>query len=164
MPRISLGQLGAGFTQAYKINDGGQVVGISGAKAFLWTPGGTNGVLSNPQMQSLQPASGVQQSKAFSINNSGLVVGMGIYSSTTEYFGFAWDSASGWRDLNSVSNKPANCQLQIARGCNNRTLNGVPAAQIVVSGYVTVTKTTIVRNKKTTTTTQEQHGFLLTPQ
>ena len=163
MPRIALGQLGAGPTQAYKINDGGQVVGVSSTMAFLWTPGGTNGVLANPQMQNLQPASGVQQSKAFSVNNSGLVVGGAIYSSNTEYFGFSWNSAYGWYDLNSVSTRPANCQLQIARGCNNRTVNGLPAAQIVVSGYVKVTTTTIVRNKTTTTTTNEAHGFLLTP-
>jgi len=159
MPRISLGQLGEGFTQANKINDGGQVVGISSAKAFLWTPGATNGVPSNPQMQSLQPTSGVQQSKAFSINNSGLVVGVGVYSSNVAYFGFVWDSVNGWRDLNNLSGKPANWQLQFARNCNNRTVNGVAAAQIVASGSVTVTTT--VKNKKTTS--QEAHGFLMTP-
>jgi len=64
-----------------------------------------------------------------------------------------------------VSNKPARSQLQIARGCNNRTtVNGIPSAQIVVSGYLAVTTTTIVGKKKTTKTVNEPRGFLLTPQ
>ena len=159
-----LGHLGMASTQAWAINDLGQVVGISDISAFLWTPGGTDGVASNPQMRNLHPATGVQTSKAFDINNSGLVVGVGIYSPNGAYFGFSWERTTGWRDLNKVSIKPANWQLQFARGCNDRTVNGLPSAQIISSGYIAVTTTVIVRKKKTTTTKNEPHGFLLTPQ
>lgn len=162
-PTIPIGHLDVTSTQAFGINDAGQVVGISSNKAFLWTPGGTDGVASNPQMKNLQPATGVQPSKAFSINNAGLVVGVGIYSSNSTYFGFSWDSTNGWRDLNKVSSKPANWQLQIARGCNNRPLvNGLSTAQIVASGYIAITTTSGAGKKKTTK--NEPHGFLLTPQ
>jgi probable HAF family extracellular repeat protein len=58
---IDLGTLGGGpntFSVATALNDQGQVVGTAkdaqiGFHAFLWTPGGTNGVASNPQMQDL---------------------------------------------------------------------------------------------------------------
>ena len=162
---IPVGHLDFANTQAFSINDAGQVVGISSNKAFLWTPGGTDGVLSNPQMKNLQPTTGVQPSKAFDINNAGLVVGLGIYSANSSYFGFSWDNTNGWRDLNKVSTKPANWQLQTARGCNNRrSATGAASAQIVASGYIGITTTSGAGKKRTTTTKNEPHGFLLTPQ
>lgn len=161
---IPIGHLDIAQTQAFDISDAGQVVGISGNKAFLWTPGATDGPAWNPQMKNLQPTVGFSSSKAFAINNSGQVVGTGV-SSTGSYVAFGWDKINGWRDLNKVSAKPANWQLQVARGVNNRlNTSGLPAAQIIASGYITTTTSTKVKGKTTTTTRNVARGFLLTPQ
>src|SRR5262249_7577793 len=52
-----LGNLGSGDSNAFAINDYGQVVGYadtgSQADAFLWSPWGTDGVPTNPRMKDL---------------------------------------------------------------------------------------------------------------
>jgi probable HAF family extracellular repeat protein len=83
---------GGSVSVARGINDAGQVVGFSrtgptheGTHAFLWTPGGTDGVASNPQMLDLRTlghegglASNTLGSDAFDINNHEQVVGSSL--------------------------------------------------------------------------------------
>jgi probable HAF family extracellular repeat protein len=75
-----IGSLGGSESLAEGINDSGRVVGYSftagnaATNAFLWTPGATDGVASNPQMKSLGTLGG-GASQAFAINNSGQVTG-----------------------------------------------------------------------------------------
>jgi probable HAF family extracellular repeat protein len=74
---LDLGTLGGTQSFAAGINDAGQVVGRSTnaggvTQAFLWTPGGTDGVATNPQMKALYSAN---VSQASGVNASGQVVG-----------------------------------------------------------------------------------------
>jgi probable HAF family extracellular repeat protein len=73
-----LGTLGGTDSFGAGINMSGQLVGRSltstgASHAFVWTPGGTNGVASNPQMKDLNPTGGT--SAATSINSTGQVAG-----------------------------------------------------------------------------------------
>jgi probable HAF family extracellular repeat protein len=75
---LNLETLGGSDSYGYGINNAGQVVGRSKTAAgvnhaYLWTPGGTGGVASNPQMKDLNPTGGA--SDATAINSSGQVVG-----------------------------------------------------------------------------------------
>jgi probable HAF family extracellular repeat protein len=75
-----LGTLGGSESLAGGINDSGQVAGYSrtaagGTNAFLWTPGGTDGVAGNLQMRSLGTLPGGIVSEAYAINNSSQVTG-----------------------------------------------------------------------------------------
>jgi len=72
---------------ALAINSPGEMVGwsrtVSGdAHAFLWTPGGTDGIPSNPQMKDLGPT------KARGINDDGEVAG--YTREDTDTVGFLW--------------------------------------------------------------------------
>ena len=75
---LDLGTLGGAESFGAGINASGQVVGRSlttagVSHAFAWTPGGTNGVASNPQMKDLNPTGGA--SAATSINSTGQIAG-----------------------------------------------------------------------------------------
>lgn len=74
-----LGTLGGTGSLAGGINDNGVIAGYSATgtgatNAFLWTPGGTGGVSSNPQMRSLGTLGGAV-SEAFAVNNAGQATG-----------------------------------------------------------------------------------------
>lgn len=74
-----LGTLGGTFSRAMGINDSDQVAGYSYTAegtihAFLWTAGGTDGPLTNPQMKDLGAVDGLS-SYAYGINNAGQTVG-----------------------------------------------------------------------------------------
>ena len=75
----NLGTLGGMDSFGADANDSVRVVGSSTSaegpiRAFLWTPGGTDGVPSNPQMKDLSTLGG-PSSMAFAINSSGQVAG-----------------------------------------------------------------------------------------
>ena len=82
-----LGTLGGKNSNAFGMNDLGQVVGESETRrggaseihAFLWTPSGRDGVKGNPRMKDLGTLGGVE-SRGTDINNFGQTVGF----STTE--------------------------------------------------------------------------------
>lgn len=111
-----LGTLGSTYfyagAGANGMNDSGQVVGYSEFSsylwhAFLWTPGGTDGIASNPQMKDLGALGGIF-STASAINNSGVVVGVAEtyddVNGSRLFFGgsaFAYDSA-GMHNLGTL--------------------------------------------------------------
>jgi probable HAF family extracellular repeat protein len=73
-----LGTLGGAESTAAGINKSGQIVGRSTTTtgvqhAYIWTPGGTGGVVGNPQMKDLNPTA--IASEAVAINTSGQVTG-----------------------------------------------------------------------------------------
>lgn len=98
---------------AYDINEDGQVVGWSDAdgecdeRAFLWTPGGTDGVPHNPQMKHLGSLGGAD-SQAWGINNSGFVTGWSFLSAKAcdEEMSriFIWDSVEGMTAVRGEDN------------------------------------------------------------
>jgi probable HAF family extracellular repeat protein len=74
-----LGTLGGVNSYATAINASGQIVGRSQTSAgvthsFIWTPGGTDGVVGNVQMKDLNPTGGSSQANA--INTSGQIAGV----------------------------------------------------------------------------------------
>lgn len=84
-----LGTLGGSESVANGINDAGQIVGTSSttigdstSQAFLWTKGGTDGVVSNPQMKDIGVIDGFQNSTAVGINAKGQVVGYAYVTTT----------------------------------------------------------------------------------
>jgi probable HAF family extracellular repeat protein len=113
------GLVPGGYGQAWDVNDSGQVVGLadsvdaSGNPAthiFLWTPGGTDGVPSNPPMKDLQiPWGGLH---FLAINNSGVVVGNEA-TSAGRYHAFVWDQAHGGRDLNDPDVVPSDLGVEL---------------------------------------------------
>jgi probable HAF family extracellular repeat protein len=139
-------------SHAYGCNLSSQVVGFSSTasgsfRAFLWSPesgGGmiNLGTLGAPERLSLQ-------SNAYSINNSGQVVGWAerntSYDNDPQYQrAYIWDAAGGMKDLNSLSNVGTTWYLKQARDISN---NG----HIVGNGFLKVKKGT------------QANGFLLTP-
>jgi probable HAF family extracellular repeat protein len=74
-----LGTLGGANSYATAINAAGQIVGRSQTAAgvthsYVWTPGATDGVATNPQMKDLFPTGGSSQANA--INASGQIAGV----------------------------------------------------------------------------------------
>jgi probable HAF family extracellular repeat protein len=114
------GLVPGGYGQAWDVNDSGQVVGLadsldaSGTPAthiFLWTPGGTDGVPSNPPMKDLQiPWGGLSY---LAINKSGVVVGNEA-TSAGRYHAFVWDQDRGGRDLNDLVPSDLGVELRYA--------------------------------------------------
>jgi probable HAF family extracellular repeat protein len=87
---------GAGYSEAFGINQAGQVVGearngVDIVDAFLWSKGGTDGVPTNPQMKDLGTlgGSGPQGSSANGINNAGQVIGWALTASGQQH-AFLW--------------------------------------------------------------------------
>jgi len=77
---LDLGTLGGANSRASGINAAGQVVGRADTAAagvthaFVWTPGGTTGVTTNPQMTDLTPTA-TGNSQATAINTAGQIAG-----------------------------------------------------------------------------------------
>ena len=98
---------------AMAVNNKGQVTGwsyIFGTypQAFLWTPGATDGVPSNPQMKNLGTL-GANQSEGLAINDSGQVAGVSFTSPSTgfELHPFLWtpggtDGVAGNRQMKDL--------------------------------------------------------------
>jgi len=130
-----IGTLGGFWSQAYAINNKGQVTGIAYLKngtahAFLMTGG---------KLKDLGVIGGRYDTTwGFAINDSGVVVGQGTYQST--YHAWVYNGMK-IQDLNKLVPKGSKFVLIEARGINN-------AGQIVCSG---------MSNDGT------QHAFLLTP-
>jgi len=85
----NLGTLGGDGSLAAALNDLSQVVGYSlttggVTNAFLWTPGGTDGVPTNPQMKNLGTLGG-DRSEAYAINNLGQITGFAQTPSSEEH-------------------------------------------------------------------------------
>ena len=91
-----IGSLGGALSQAFAINDNGQVAGGSNTAAnayhaFLWTPG--------RGMQDLGTLPGDDMSQATGVNSKGQVVGWSQNSTTGILRAFLWTSKTGMRLL-----------------------------------------------------------------
>jgi probable HAF family extracellular repeat protein len=132
---------GMPYSGGRALNNSGQVVGealaanvqVTATDAFLWTPGGTNGVPSNPQMQDLgalanlagSPADAVAYAVNNAVNNGSAshsvqVVGQSEVGGFGVYDAFLWQDGI-MTDLNSPSIIPANSGwvLNSATGIND---------------------------------------------
>jgi probable HAF family extracellular repeat protein len=107
---------GGGTTQAFAVNNVGQVAGYSGANAFRLQ----NGVMTN--LGQLNRETPVPQA----INHSGQVVGLAT-GSGGQMSAWVWTGSGNIKDLNSMIPKKTGWTLQDARGLND-------AGQIVVDG------------------------------
>jgi probable HAF family extracellular repeat protein len=128
-----LGTLGGVYSNANAINTNGQVVGASSTGTeghpYLWTPGGTNGVPSNPQMLDLGTLGGTSGT-AHAINAAGWVAGES-YTAGGEDHAFLWTPGG----TNGVPSNPQMLDLSgtssVAFGINNATA----AHGVQVVGY-----------------------------
>lgn len=89
----NLGTLGGGESLATAVNDLSRVVGRSlttggATHAFLWTPGGTDGVSTNPQMKDLGTLGG-SSSEAYDINTLGQITGFAQTASKEHAFRYS---------------------------------------------------------------------------
>src|SRR3974390_1069436 len=89
----NLGTLGGARSYAAGLNDSERVVGYSlnasGLDhAFLWTPGGTDGVPGNVQMKDLGTLGG-NSSEAYAINQSGQITGFAQNTKNDHAFGYS---------------------------------------------------------------------------
>ena len=153
---VPLGLLGGPASQAYSINNYGEVVGYAllangRPNAFYWSDVNGNGVSDSGEMVSLGTLGGLH-SVAFTINDAGQVVGW-AFDAAGAYRAFVWDAVNGMRDLNALSNVGSTWLLKEARAIDN-------PGRIVGNGSFTVI--TVGRGNKVTYSTQN-HGFLLTP-
>ena len=132
-----LGTLGGDWSQAYGINDAGQITGIAytpgnlGAHAFIYT---------NGPMKDLGTLGGAY-STGTAINHAGVVVGYATPANpnATTYHAFVY-AGSKMYDLNGLIARNSGWLLESANGIND-------SGEIV--GYGTIKG--------------QQHGFLLTP-
>lgn len=93
---MDLGTLGGTVSDAYGINENGQVTGFSYLAnsiphAFLWTLGGTNGPASNPQMRDLGTLGG-SMSVGCALNDGGQVAGYANPAGSAAVRAFLWSS------------------------------------------------------------------------
>jgi probable HAF family extracellular repeat protein len=91
-----LGTLGGTFSRAAAVNVRGDVVGVSTTSsgflhAFLWTPGGSHGIPSNPQMKDLGTLGG-DSSEANAINREGEVGGSSAIAGNVVLHSFLWEN------------------------------------------------------------------------
>jgi len=106
---IDLGALPPGSARVHHVNSLGQVVGAAGhphganTRAFFWQPAGGMQDLSNP-------LSG-DYSVAFSINDSGQVVG--AYNGEKGMRAFLWSKGKGFSDLGTLSNENSSIAYDI---------------------------------------------------
>ena len=99
---VDLGTFGGTMSEAWDINNVGQVAGGATLSTgvehpFLWTPGATDGFASNPQMKDLNLIAGRTSGRALGLNNTGIVVGENSNSSST--ISFIWRQATGIQTL-----------------------------------------------------------------
>jgi len=134
-----LGTLGGDWSEAYGINDSGQITGIA------YTKGNVSGhafLYSNGKMTDLGTIGNAPYTWGFGINNSGVVVGQADLNGpdyTLVYHAFIY-SAGKMQDLNKLIPANSGWVLSQAAAINN-------SGQI--TGYGTIKN--------------EQHAFLLTP-
>jgi probable HAF family extracellular repeat protein len=129
-----LGTLGGANSNATAINSAVnghpvQVVGsantAAGAEhAFLWTPGATNGVPSNPQMQDLGTLPGFPNSEALALNNTGQVAGEVSDAGYSNHDAFYWNGTA-MQDLGTLGGT-----YTIAWALNN-AVSGIHPVQVV---------------------------------
>jgi probable HAF family extracellular repeat protein len=89
---------------AYAVNEGGQVVGYTGApfqRAFRWTDSNGNGVVDPGEFKDLGTLLGGAWSIAYAINNLGDVVGEAKHSSGARR-GFLWTDKGGMQDVGTL--------------------------------------------------------------
>jgi len=116
--RTLLGGLdGSPSSDAFAINNSGNIVGDSSGEAFYWSSG---------SMQSLDPFGLVNSSSAWDINDSNFIVGS-AFANNNE-FAYLWQDSTGMIDLNTLIDPSLGCTLTEARSINN---NG----QIVANGF-----------------------------
>ncbi|HVM94478.1 MAG TPA: hypothetical protein VMT67_16775 [Terriglobales bacterium] len=135
---VKMGTLGGPWSQAYAINNNGQVTGIAYTKA-----GDAHAFITkaNGKLKDLGTLAGTTgTSWGFAINDAGVVVGQSTIK-TGDYHAFVYDGKMR-KDLNLLIPKNSGWVLYDARGVNN-------AGQIVCSG---------IKSDGT------QHVILLTPQ
>jgi probable HAF family extracellular repeat protein len=106
---IDLGTLRAGSARVHGVNESGQVVGASGhphgaeTRAFFWEHRGG--------IRSLGTLPGGDYSSAFSINDSGVVVGTS--NTLTSMHAFSWSAAEGLHDLGTLPGAEASSAFSI---------------------------------------------------
>jgi probable HAF family extracellular repeat protein len=123
---VDIGSLpGSSATTANGINNLGQVVGASGGnRAFVWSSG-------TGMQELLMPNGDWSSSKAFEINDAGVVVGdASVNASST---GFVWTAADGMFDLNTLID-PADPLHSLFNIDHAYAINA--AGQIVGKGYL----------------------------
>lgn len=100
------------FTQAYDINDAGQIAGEQRSpsvvyRGFVWSE--ANGLALLPAT-----SAGLLSLRPRGINNDGAVVGWGMTTASGAEHAFVWSPAQGVRDLNLLATLPANFILDRA--------------------------------------------------
>jgi uncharacterized repeat protein (TIGR01451 family) len=125
-----LGTLGGANAQAYGVSETGQVVGVADtpdrhpdgrpiAHAFLWTHGGTDGVVSNPEMKDLGTAYPTADSAAMTVNAAGLAVGAVSGAFEGGPHPFLWQNGTSF-DLQANNPEPERILLRLATCINDQ--------------------------------------------